>query len=81
MEIKPPLLDELPVKEGRLRRETPESSTLLSIIHIKYGGNSINSVKSYMVKEGLKWLTWLPLILFKPIENQNSFMNWKYPPF
>lgn len=79
----PPLLDEMPVKEGRLRtrRVTPESSTLLSIIHTKYGGDSINTVKTYMVKEALQWLDWLPLILFKPIENQNSFMNWKFPPF
>lgn len=79
----PPLLDKMPVKEGRwrTRRETPESSTLLSIIHTKYGGDSINTVKPYMVKDALQWLTWLPLILFKPIENQNSFMNWKYPPF
>ena len=38
-------------------------------------------VRPYMVKDALQWLNWLPLILFKPIENQNSFMNWKYPPF
>ena len=79
----PPLLDEMPVKEGRwnTRKATPESSTLLSIIHTKYGGDSINTVRPYMVKDALQWLNWLPLILFKPIENQNSFMNWKYPPF
>ena len=79
----PPLLDKMPVKEGRLqtRRETPESSTLLSIIHTKYGGDSINTIKPYMVKSALQWLDWLPLILFKPIENQKSFMNWKYSPF
>jgi len=79
----PPLLDEMPVKEGRMRtrRVTPESSILLSIIHTKYGGDSINTVRPYMVKDALQWLTWLPIILFKPLENQNSFMNWKYPPF
>ena len=79
----PPLLDEMPVKEGRLRTRSvkPETTTLLSIIHTKYGGDSINRVRPYMVKDALQWLNWLPLILFKPIENQNSFMNWKYPPF
>ena len=79
----PPLLDEMPVKEGILGSlgPSPVSSTLLSIIHTKYGGDSINTLRPYMVKDGLQWLTWLPLILFEPIENQNSFMNWKYPPF
>lgn len=79
----PPLLDKIPVKEGRMitRREKPDSSTLLSIIHTKYGGDSINRVRLYMVKGGLQWLDWLPITLFKPIENQNSFMNWKFPPF
>ena len=79
----PPLLDKMPVKEGRwnTRKATPESSTLLSIINIKYGGDTINRIRPYMLKDALQWLDWLPLILFKPIETQKSFMNWKYPPF